>query len=311
MNLQTDDKHSEPLENLNTTYVKAIPRRHWDRLILTIFSIAVFISLVYIFTTSENLRWDQVWHYLFLSPILMGLWVTIRLTVLTVIIGSLIGVLVAMMALSDSPVARVLSSIYIWIFRGTPLLVQIIIFFNLALFIPTIGIGKYSVSTNSIMTSFVTALISLGLYQGAYMSEIIRGGILSVPVGQREAALSQGLSKGQTMQRIIFPQAMRVIIPATGNQAISTLKSTALVSVIAANDLLTQAQIIYYRNYLIIELLFVASIWYLVLTTIGSIGQAFLEDKYSAGAERTERATIFKQMYTQIKAITSTNVRGD
>jgi polar amino acid transport system permease protein len=214
------------------------------------------------------------------------------------------------MALSESTMPKILSAGYIWIFRGTPLLVQIIFFYNLALFIPTIGIGKFSISTNSIMSPYFTALLSLGLYQGAYMAEIIRGGILSVPVGQKEAALSQGMSSSQTMWQIILPQSMRVIIPATGNQAISILKSTALVSVIAAKDLLTQAQIIYYGNYLIIELLIVASIWYLVLTTIGTIGQSFLEDKYSAGAEKNKKQNLFSRIYTNLLPRTSPTKRG-
>jgi polar amino acid transport system permease protein len=225
---------------------------------------------------------------------------TIQLTVLTVLFGSIIGIIAALMALSESAIPKILSAGYIWIFRGTPLLVQIIFFYNLALFIPTFGIGRFSISTNSIMSPYFTALLSLGLYQGAYMAEIIRGGILSVPIGQKEAALSQGMSSSQTMWQIILPQSMRVIIPATGNQAIAILKSTALVSVIAAKDLLTQAQIIYYGNYLIIELLIVASIWYLVLTTIGSIGQSFLEDKYSAGAEKTKRENLLKRIYTNL-----------
>jgi polar amino acid transport system permease protein len=181
------------------------------------------------------------------------------------------------MRLSTNPVLSAFASLYIWFFRGTPLLVQIIFWFNIQLFIPSIDIGSFHLDTNAIVTAFVAALLALSLNETAYMAEIMRGGMLAVDSGQQEAAKALGYTPTQAMVRIIFPQALRVIIPPIGNQTISMLKTTSLVSVVAAQDLLTRAQNIYARNFLIIELLIVASIWYLVMTTVASLIQYAIE----------------------------------
>jgi polar amino acid transport system permease protein len=181
------------------------------------------------------------------------------------------------MRLSPNPVLKGFSGLYIWFFRGTPLLVQIIFWFNIQLFIPSIDIGPIHFDTNDIVTAFVAALLALSLNEAAYMAEIMRGGLMAVDSGQAEAAKALGYTPLQSMLRIIFPQALRVIIPPIGNQTISMLKTTSLVSVVAAQDLLTRAQNIYARNFLIIELLIVASIWYLVMTTVASGIQYLIE----------------------------------
>lgn len=262
--------------------IVAIPQRHWGQVAAAILVAAGLALIVATVANSKHVQWNQVRYYLFYSTILRGSLITIELTILSIIGGVTVGIVAALMRLSSNRVLTTVSAGYVWLFRGTPLLVQIIFWYNLALFVPRLGVGSFSVSTNSIMSSFVAALIALILNSGAYMAEIVRGGILSVDVGQTEAAMALGLSHRQAMSRIVLPQALRVIVPATGNQLIGLLKDTSLVSVIAAQELLTQAQIIYSRTFLVIELLMVASFWYLVMTTVATIGQAALERRLAA-----------------------------
>jgi len=193
------------------------------------------------------------------------------------LIGTAGGVVLAVMRLSDNAVLVNLSRLYIWFFRATPLLVQIIFWFNIQLFIPRIVLGPIDLSMNALISAFTAALLALSLNESAYMAEIVRGGLNAVDRGQAEAATALGFTPLQTLRHVVLPQALRVVIPPIGNQTISMLKTTSLVSVVAAQDLLTRAQNIYARNFLIIELLIVASLWYLVLTTLASIGQHFIE----------------------------------
>lgn len=239
---------------------------------------------------NPNLHWDVVVHYQFDAVILQGLWVTTQLTVISMTLGVVIGIVVALMQVSDSRILRAGALGYVWFFRGTPLLVQLIFWFNLALIFPTISLGipfdgpkLVSWSTNSVITGFVAALLGLTINEGAYMSEIVRAGLQSVDPGQKEAAESLGMSRRKVMARIVLPQAMRVILPPTGNQFVSMLKTTSLVSVIAGADLLTVSQRIYLTNFEVIALLIVASIWYLVLTTLASLGQHVVEKRFSRG----------------------------
>jgi polar amino acid transport system permease protein len=239
---------------------------------------------------NPNLHWDVVARYQFDAVILQGLWVTTQLTVISMTLGVAIGIVVALMQLSQSRILRAGGVAYVWFFRGTPLLVQLIFWFNLALIFPTISLGipfdgpkLISWSTNSVITGFVAALLGLTINEGAYMSEIVRAGLQSVDPGQKEAAESLGMSRRKVMARIVLPQAMRVILPPTGNQFISMLKTTSLVSVIAGADLLTVSQHIYLTNFEVIALLIVASIWYLVLTTLASLGQHVVEKRFSRG----------------------------
>ncbi len=209
-------------------------------------------------------------------------------------IGIALGVLLAVMRLSANPLVSGASWTYIWFFRGTPVLVQILFWYNVAALYPRFSIGLpfgpelTSFSANSVITTFVAGMLALGLNEGAYMAEIVRAGIISVDEGQTEAAKSLGMTRLLTMRRIVLPQAMRVIIPPTGNETISMLKTTSLVSAIALAppELLGAAQNIYDRTYEVIPLLIVASIWYLVLTTILTVGQYYLERRYARGASR-------------------------
>nr|WP_207762049.1 amino acid ABC transporter permease [Arboricoccus pini] len=252
--------------------------------LLLIIIVALLVSLV---ATSRHIIWSAIPQYIFDETILDGIKLTILFTVLSMVISIIAGAILAMMRLSPNPVLSAFASLYIWFFRGTPLLVQIIFWFNIQLFIPSIDIGSFHVDTNSIITAFIAALLALSLNEAAYMAEIIRGGLMAVDSGQHEAAKALGYTPGQAMLRIIFPQALRVIIPPIGNQTISMLKTTSLVSIVAAQDLLTRAQNIYARNFLIIELLIVASIWYLVMTTIASAIQFIVEQRLGKSTNQT------------------------
>ncbi|GAA1398151.1 amino acid ABC transporter permease [Kitasatospora putterlickiae] len=267
----------------------------------------VAVWLAYTVIVNPNLHWDVIAEYQFDGVILDGLWVTVQLTLISQVAGIVIGVLAAVMQLSDSPVLRATAGAYTWFFRGTPLLVQLIFWFNLALLFPEISIGipfdgpkLVSWQTNALITGFVAALLGLSINEGAYMSEIVRAGIQSVDPGQREAAAALGMSNRQILVRVVLPQAMRVIIPPFGNQFISMLKTTSLVSVIAGADLMTVSQHLYLANFEVIALLVVASIWYLVLTTIASVAQHAVERKFSPGA-RTARPALGKRVLRNLR----------
>jgi polar amino acid transport system permease protein len=248
---------------------------------------------------NKGFQWGTVGQYLFDARILHGVTVTLELTALSMAIGIVLGILAAVMRLSPNPIVSTASWLYIWFFRGTPLLVQLLFWGFIAAVYPTISLGvpfggpAFHFSANSVITPFVAALLGFGLNEGAYMSEIVRAGILAVDEGQSEAAQSLGMSRLQIMRLIVLPQAMRVIIPPTGNETISMLKNTSLVIVLGAVfDLLFEAQQIYAANYKTIPLLIVASIWYLVMTSIAYVGQYFIERRFGRGFTRAQRATM-------------------
>ncbi|MEU7003779.1 amino acid ABC transporter permease [Nonomuraea sp. NPDC046570] len=263
------------------------------RIVAAVVAAFALAWLLYTIIVNENLHWDIVAEYLFDGRVIGGLWITIALTILSMLIGVSLGMLAAVMQLSDSSVLRGASGLYTWFFRGTPLLVQLIFWFNIGLLFPEIGLGIpfggpmfLQWGANELITPFTAALLGLAINEGAYMAEIVRAGIRSVDPGQREAAESLGMSHAKILRRIVLPQAMRVIIPPTGNQFISMLKTTSMVSVIAGAELLTVSQRIYLENFEVIALLVVASVWYLLLTSVASVGQHFLEKRFSRG-ERT------------------------
>lgn len=274
-----------PVLSLNATRPPAVGRWVGGTIV-----VLVAAWLAYTIIINPNIHWDVVVGSQFDSRVLRGVWVTIQLTVISMVVGVLIGAVVAVMQISKSPVLRAVAGAYSWFFRGTPLLVQLLFWFNLGLLfqrlefgIPFGGPKLFSVATSSVITTFIAGLLGLTINEGAYMSQIVRAGILAVDPGQREAAESLGMRRSKVLTRVVLPQAMRVIIPPTGNQFISMLKTTSLVSVIAGSDLLTVVTQIYLANFEVISMLVMASIWYLVLTTIASIGQHFLEKRYSRG----------------------------
>ncbi len=244
----------------------------------TVAIIALALMLLVI-GRNQSVQWSEIPRYMIDPVILDGVVLTLELTAGAMVAGIVIGCLVAIMATSQNVVLKAIAVAFVWWFRGVPLIVQIFFWFNIALFIPEVGIGSWSVSVNDIVTPALAGFLALGLHEAANMSEIIRSGLTAVDRGQREAASSLGLRPLQTLRTVVLPQAIRLIVPPTGNQAIGMLKASAIVSVIGMQDLLTQAQAIYARNFLVIELLCVASLWYLGITTIASVGQHYLERK--------------------------------
>jgi polar amino acid transport system permease protein len=269
--------------------IKAVPVRHPGRWVGVAVIVVLAAMLVHSFITNPNFGWDVVGQYLFSDPVLRGLRNTLILTVLSMTIGIVGGVLLAVMRLSPNPVLAGAAAVYIWLFRGTPLITQLIFWNFLAALYPRLGLGIpfgptfVSVDTNTVISVFTAALLGLGLNEAAYMAEIVRGGIQSVDHGQSEAAGALGLSRTQTLRRIVLPQAMRVIVPPTGNETISMLKTTSLVVVIAYFELTVAVQTIYSRTFQTIPLLIVAALWYLALTSVLSVGQMFIERRFGRG----------------------------
>ena len=254
--------------------------------VLALFAAQAVVFLV----TNDQLRWDLVGGYLFEDSILQGVWMTVKLTVIAMAVGIVLGTVLAVMRLSDNPVFRAVAGGYVWLFRGTPILVQLLFWFFLGTVLPDITIGipftgieLASWPTNDVIVPFTAAILGLGLNEAAYMAEIVRAGIGSVDKGQTEAAEALGMSPATTYRRVILPQAARLIVPPTANQTISMLKLTSLCLVIGLAELTTTAQIIYGRNFQQIPMLLVASIWYLALTTILTLIQSRLEKRVGRG----------------------------
>jgi polar amino acid transport system permease protein len=269
--------------------IQAVPVRHPGRWVAVAVIAVLAAMLAHSFLTNPNFQWDVVGQYLFSEPVLRGLRNTLILTVLSMAIGIVGGVLLAVMRLSPNPILASAAAVYIWLFRGTPLITQLIFWNFLASLYPRLGLGIpfgptfVSVDTNAVISVFAASLLGLGLNEAAYMAEIVRGGIQSVDPGQSEAAGALGLSRTQTLRRIVLPQAMRVIVPPTGNETISMLKTTSLVVVIAYFELTVAVQTIYSRTFQTIPLLIVAALWYLALTSVLSVGQMFIERRFGRG----------------------------
>jgi polar amino acid transport system permease protein len=278
--------------------IRAVPVRHPGRWIAAAVVLVVAAALVRSVVTGSGFQWGVVGEYLFDHRILAGLVVTIELTVVSMAIGIVLGVLLAVMRLSPNPLLARASWLYIFFFRGTPVLVQLLFWYNIAALYPKISLGIpfgpafVHPDANTLITAFRAGILGLGLNEGAYMAEIVRAGIISVDEGQTDAAQSLGMTRVQTLRRIVLPQAMRVIIPPTGNETISMLKTTSLVSVITVTELLYAAQLIYSVNFKPIPLLITVSIWYLVCTSVLYVGQHYLERYYGRGSSRSEEARV-------------------
>jgi polar amino acid transport system permease protein len=281
--------------------IRALPVRRPGRWVAAALVVVVAAALVRSVVTSPGFQWGVVGDYLFDQRVLEGLLVTIELTVIAMVIGIVLGVLLAVMRLSPNPLLSRSSWLYIWFFRGTPVLVQLLFWYNIAALYPKLGLGIpfgpafVHPDVNALITAFRAAVLGLGLNEGAYMAEIVRAGIISVEEGQTDAAQSLGMTRVQAMRRIVLPQAMRVIIPPTGNETISMLKTTSLASVITVTELTYAVQLIYSVNFKPIPLLIVASIWYIVCTSVLYVGQYYLERHYGRGASRELTPTAFQR----------------
>jgi polar amino acid transport system permease protein len=280
--------------------IKAVPVRRPGRWIASVIVLVIAASIVRAVIVNPHFQWGVVGDFLFDPRILRGVLKTIELTVVSMVVGVVLGVLLAVMRLSPNPLVSGLSWLYIWFFRGTPLLVQLLFWnFGAALFphitlgVPFGGPAIVDVGYNSLITPFLAAVLGFGLNEGAYMAEIVRAGIISVDEGQTEASQSLGMSRLQTLRIIVIPQAMRVIIPPTGNETISMLKNTSLVIVLGSVvDLLFATQQIYSATYQTIPLLIVASLWYLAMTSVLYVGQYFIERRFGRGFSRAEQMTM-------------------
>lgn len=272
--------------------------RHPGRWVAAAILAVLAAMFVHFVTTSPKLRLDLVVGYLFERSILRGLLLTLELTIVAMLVGVVLGTALAIMRLSHNPLLLGVSAGYVWLFRGTPILVQLLFWFFLGTVLPQISIGIpfgpsfASVPTNTLITQFTAAILGLGLNEAAYMAEIVRAGIGSVDRGQTEAAHALGMSPWVTYRRVVLPQAARLIVPPTANEAISMLKLTSLVLVIGLPELMTTAQLIYGRNFQQIPLLIVASIWYLVLTTVLTFVQTRIERRMSRGMGAVARKRI-------------------
>jgi polar amino acid transport system permease protein len=282
--------------------IRAIPVRHPGRWIAAAIVLVFGAALGKSFATNQRFQWGIVGHYFLSSRVLHGLVTTLELTATAMAIGITFGIVLAVMRLSRNPLVSGASWLYIWLFRGTPVLVQILLWYNISALYPHVSLGIpfgpefAQFNANSVITPFIAAMLALGLNEGAYMAEIVRAGIISVEEGQTDAAQALGMTRLQTIRRIVLPQAMRVIIPPTGNETISMLKTSSLAAVIATTELLYSVQLIYAVNYRTIPLLLVASIWYLIVTTLLSIGQFYLERYFGRGAARGLPATPLQRL---------------
>jgi polar amino acid transport system permease protein len=283
--------------------IKAIPVRHYGRYVSAVVAIAIFFSIIYAFAQGQ-INWGVVPDFFFDDRIIKGVGQTMLLTVLSMAIGIVGGIVLAVMRLSKNPVTSSIAWFYIWFFRGTPVLVQLVVWFNLGLVFQYINLGPiYKDYWSSFMTPLLTALLGLGLNEAAYMAEICRAGLLSVEEGQTEASHALGMSHGKTLRRIVIPQAMRVIVPPTGNEVINMLKTTSLVSVVQFSELFRYAQDIGQSSGAPVEMYFLAAAWYLVLTSVLSVGQYYIERYYARGSSRSLPATPLQKIKANMQSL--------
>jgi polar amino acid transport system permease protein len=310
-----DGQDPAPPGSARPAPIKAVPPRHpwrWVGVVVLVVLVAMLVNTLVFSRTQQphqsgsRFGWSIIGHYLFTSTVLHGVVITIELTVLAMVIGIVLGVVLAVMRLSKSRIVSSVAWVYIWFFRGTPVLIQILFWFSISAIYPHITLGIpfgpafVTLNMNSLLTPFLAAVVALGLNEGAYMAEIVRAGIISVDEGQTEAAHALGMTRTKTLRLIVLPQAMRLIIPPMGNETISMLKTSSLASVIAVVELTQAVKNIYSTTYQTIPLLIVASLWYLAMTTVLSIGQYYLERHYAKGATRALPQTPFQQIRANV-----------
>jgi polar amino acid transport system permease protein len=279
--------------------IVAVPVRHPWRWVAAVIVLVIAASLIRSAINDSAFHWDLFGQYFFNPRIMHGVVKTIWLTVAAMVIGIALGVILAVMRLSPNKLVSGFSWLYIWFFRGTPLLVQILfwsfigaLYKRIELGVPFGGPALINADANSLISPTVGVILALSLNEAAYMAEIVRAGIISVSEGQTEAAQSLGLSRLQTMRLVVLPQAVRVIVPPTGNEVISMLKNTSLASAVAFAELLYSVQLIYAVNFKQIPLLMVAVAWYLIMTSVLYVGQYFVERRYGRGFTRAQRASV-------------------
>ncbi|MBH5336950.1 amino acid ABC transporter permease [Streptomyces pactum] len=290
--------------------IKAIPVRHYGRWISAVVIVALLGMLVYAFSQGD-VNWGAIPDNFFNDDILEGVGKTIWITIAAMALGVVLGIVLAVMRLSKNPVTQAVAWGYIWFFRGTPVYVQLLMWFNLGLIFKYINLGPiYQDEWSDFMTPFLAALLGLGLNEAAYMAEICRAGLQSVDEGQTEAAQALGMSHAKTLRRVVLPQAMRVIVPPTGNEFINMLKTTSLVIAVQYWDLLQAAQTLGQNTGAPAETLFLAATWYLILTSVLSVGQYYLERYYARGSSRALPPTVFQRVRANLLSFSNRPARG-
>jgi polar amino acid transport system permease protein len=287
--------------------ITAVPvRRPWRWVSVAVLAVLVAM-LVNGLVNNEAYRWDTVGKYLFDQRLTRGALVTIELTVLSMLLGVGLGILLAVMRLSTNPILSSAAWLYLWIFRGTPVYTQLVFWGLVSVLYPRVGIGIpfgpefASFETQTVITFFVAAVIGLTLNEAAYMAEIVRAGILSVDEGQAEAAAALGMGRTLVMRRIVLPQAMRVIIPPTGNELISMLKTTSLVvAVPLTTDIYSTSREIALRLFQPVPLLICAAMWYLAITSVLMVGQYYIERHFARGSSRALPPTPVQRLRMRI-----------
>ncbi|MFI6597797.1 amino acid ABC transporter permease [Nonomuraea sp. NPDC050536] len=270
--------------------IRAVPVRHPGRWVAAAVIVVLAAMLINNVFTNTAYNWSEQWKYFLSPPVLNGVRNTIWLTLVAMAGGVGFGIVLALMRMSPNPLMRGASWLYLWIFRGTPLYTQLLIWGNIGALFPQLSLGIpfghefVTVQTNALYSAAMAAALGLVLNEAAYMAEIIRAGILSVDPGQLEASNALGMTRMKTMRRIVLPQAMRVIVPPTGNEAISMLKNTSLVAAVPYLELTFTAQTIYASTYQVIPMLIMVCIWYLILSSIMMVGQYHLERYYAKGS---------------------------
>lgn len=289
--------------------LELVPLRHPGRWVLAGVLGLATVSLLVSLLRNPNLEIDTIGEYLFKPYVLRGVGVTLLLTLVAMVLGTLGAVLVAVMRLSENPVLSGVAWAYTWFFRGTPLLVQIIFWGFLGALYPRLEFGipftdlhVFSRDTSSVISGTTAAILALTLNEAAYAAEIVRAGLLAVDDGQSEAASALGLTGRQTTRTVVLPQAMRVIVPPMGNETITMLKSTSLVAVVGGKELLTAVQSVYAQNFKTIPLLVVAALWYLALVSVLSVGQNVLERRFGRGTNRSSRPSALSRWTTGIRS---------
>jgi polar amino acid transport system permease protein len=291
--------------------LRVVPVRHPGRWVAVAVIAVLAAMLIHSLVTNPRWEWDFVRGYFTYDAVISGIWVTLEITILAMVLGLVLGIVLAVMRLSPNPILSLTAWGYTWFFRGTPVIVQLIFWGFIAQIYPRLSIGIpfgpefVSADSNRVVTLFVAAVIGLGFNEGAYMSEIVRAGLLSVDHGQTEAAQALGMRRLQIMRRIVLPQAMRVIIPPTGNETISMLKTSSLVAFIGLQELLGTVQLIYGANFKQIPLLAVASIWYLIMTSVLSFGQYYIERRYARGSSRALPPTPLQRVRARMVGLRS------
>jgi polar amino acid transport system permease protein len=298
--------------------IKAVPVRHPGRWVGTAVVVVLAAMFIHLLTTNDHFDWRFVFvssgpgqrGVMFIPPVLKGLRGTLLLTVTSMVIGVVLGIILAIMRLSPSPILRYAAFAYVWFFRAIPRLVLCILFGDLGILWSRFGVGVpfdhqigqlfgidnlslkiFDLRAIDLLSGFTAGMLALGLSEAAYMAEIVRGGIQSIDIGQPEAASALGLSRSQTLRRIVLPQAMRVIVPPTGNETIAMVKDTSLVAYVpVAFELWFQMQAVISRTFKVIPVLTGAVIWYLIICSILMVVQFYVERYFSRGYGQSGRA---------------------